>query len=220
MKRNMKASTSEPEPNQRLRSLGGLMLACAAVVVTVRVAVPLFTIDDGLIEQVDSLGFPEHVRAIVPLKFPDGAIVKPSIPDEPCAIVKLAGLEPVLMLKSGALMVSKRFVEVADAQLLSPEYRRLKVWTPVERGVDEVLTLKLAPTGALPARVVVASWVLPSKSVKVPVGFDPKDETLSTPATGIATPAYWVVADEVVSDRESAPTATTCTVTAGEVAGL
>lgn len=123
-KKNMRANASEPEPNGRSKLPGKSLLACAAVVETVRVTVPLFKMDAGLTAQVDSLGLPEHDSVMVPLKLPNWAIVKANVPVEPLVIVKLAELEPVPISKSGALMFNERFEEVADAQLLSPEYRK------------------------------------------------------------------------------------------------
>ena len=127
-----------------------------------RIAVPLFTTDDGLKEQVLSLGLPEHDKEIVPAKSPSAVIARDNEPDEPGTTVKLEGELPVSMVKSGALIVSTRFVDTAASQSLSPEYCSFNVWVPAERGVEDAFTLKLTFIGVFPERGDVAISVLPS----------------------------------------------------------
>lgn len=163
-KTNNKANVADAEPSQGLRSRrSSRKLACAAVVDTVSVAVPLFTSDDGLMEQVLSLGLPEHVRVTVPVKEPEAPMVRGVLTDPPRVTDRLAEPPlPVLTVISGALIVRTRLDETAEDQSLSPEYRRLKVWVPVESGAVAVLTLKLTLTGAFPETGDVAICVLPS----------------------------------------------------------
>src|ERR1019366_5811290 len=59
-KKNTNAIATQPMPRQWLPLPGNSKLPCAAVVETVNVAVPLFVREAGLMEQVLSVGFPEH----------------------------------------------------------------------------------------------------------------------------------------------------------------
>ena len=119
--KNINASTIKLERRQRPGLSGNSKPACGAVVETVSVVAPLFVIDDGLSKQVLSLGFPEHDSEIAPAKLPDGAIVIPKELDDPRVTVRLDGFEPVLIVKSGALIVTAKLADTADAQFESPE---------------------------------------------------------------------------------------------------